>query len=175
MATGKVEDGMRGDGAAKGCGIIGYAVAFDAECVYVDPFFARWLRADGRRERRRHCGERLGLVIRADGAGSAFAGNDKAIAEVVDLVDRGFAGDGFAAFTESGKGRCVPQHRIFKTDLSKWALLQADGDNRARDVLEARVLDPEFIGIAGVEIDSGGKIAERIADKGEAGLVLTGG
>ena len=103
--------------------------------------------------------------MHADCTHPAFAGNDEAVVEVLDLIDCAFAGNGFAAFTQLGEDGCVAQNRILKSDFGQRAVLLADGDNWGRDVLEAAVLHPELVWIAGIDVDGSGHIAEGVADR----------
>ena len=54
-------------------------------------------------------------------------------------------------------------------------MLQTDNDGGAGDVLKARVLNPELVGITRVEIDGRRHVAEAVTDEGEAGFVFADG
>ena len=119
--------------------------------------------------------ERRSVILHADRAHLAFAGNDEPVIESFHLVDRALAGNRLAAFAQFGEGRHVAEHRVLESDFGERALLLADDDGGSGDVLEARVLNPELVGIARVDIDGRRHVAEGVADEGQAGLMFADG
>ena len=51
-------------------------------------------------------------------------------------------------------------------------LLVADDDGGFGDILEAAILDPQLVGVLRIDVDGDRHIAKRVADQGEADLML---
>src|SRR5271165_3760398 len=147
--------------------VVGRAISDDAECMYIHPFFRRRQSSNGRRQRNRQGAQRHSVIAHADGASHSFNGHDEPVVEILDLVNRAFAGNSLSTFAESSKGRYILQHGIFEADLGERTSFIADYDEWTGDILEAAVLDPELVGILGIDIDGGGYIAEGVANEGK--------
>jgi len=98
MAAGKVEHPMRVDGLLDCGGIVAGAVAFHAECVYIDPFAAGRQGADCRRKGSGHRSQRNSFILHTDGAHLAFTGNDESVTKGLDLIEGALSGNGLTAF-----------------------------------------------------------------------------
>ena len=142
MTAGEVEHAMRCDRLLDRCSVIVDPVPFHPDRVHVDPFAAGRQGADGRWKCCGHGSERSSFILHSDCPHPAFAGNDEAIIEVFDLVQRALGGNGLAAFAEFCEGRRIIEDRVLESDFGERILFQTDNDHRTGDVLEPRVLDP---------------------------------
>src|SRR5437764_11894411 len=88
--------------------------------------------------------------------------------EMPDPVNRTRARLRPAALAKPREDRHVRADGIVESDFRRRVLLVADDDYCPRDVFEAAVLDPQLVGIARIDFDGGGEIAERVADQGQA-------
>ena len=118
------------------------------------------------------CGLFEGGVDR--GGGTCFS-KGEAVGEGFDEIDISCTGKLFAALAEAGEDGDVAADDVFEIDLGAGVVLVADGDGRAGDVFEAGVLDPELVGVAGIDGDGGGDVFDVGADDGETGFVLFDG
>ncbi len=115
------------------------------------------------------------IVALAQDTGRPQAGQDQPVVETPHAVDRALAGELLSALAVQSEYRHVLGDRVLEADLVQVALLAADDDGCAGDVLEPAVLRPELVVIVRVDIDADRNITERVANEGQARLVLADG
>ena len=153
-------------------GLIGRAVAFRSQRPQIDPFRDRRQTADCVRHRWRQGLQRCRIITRLDLAGRAFRGESQSVGKDFHLVYLSGSGKLPAALSESRKHGHPVADDVLQIDLRHPAILVADHNRRAADVLETRVLHPKLIGITPVDRDRRRHVAELIVHQRQSRLIL---
>src|ERR1035438_9653625 len=86
---------------------------------------------------------------------------DESMCKGHNSVTGSLAGEGLATFAKLGEHLHMVTQRILDVDLSQSGVFFADDDCGARDVLETRVLNPQFIYRLRLNLDCGGHIDRK--------------
>src|SRR5664279_1967078 len=127
--------------------LIGHSIAFGAQGSQIDPGSDRRQAPDRVRRGWRQGFERRGMVAGLDFSGCAQRRESKSMRKDFHLVYRAGSGKLAAALAKARKDRHLTADDCFEIDLRHPAVLIADEDGGAADVLKARVLNPKLVGI----------------------------
>src|ERR1019366_3344965 len=173
VAAGRnVKHTMLRDGLLNESRLIGRSIAFGTEGSQIDPGSDRRQAPDRVRRGWRQGFERRGMVAGLDISGCAQRRESKSMRKDFHLVYLPGSGKLAAALAKARKDRHLAADDALEIDLGHPAILIADQDCRAADVLKARVFYPKLVGIMRVDRDGGGNIPELIVDQRQSGFIL---
>src|ERR1039457_7299543 len=135
---------MLSDGLLNDRGIVGGSVSFGTEGAEIHPRDDGRQAADGVGRGWRQAGQRCGIVSGLDFSDGAQSGESKSVGKNFHLVDGAGAGKLAAALAKARKDGHLTADDGFEIDLRHPAVLIADEDCGAADVLKARVLNPKL-------------------------------
>ncbi len=150
-SAGNVKNGMLINGFLNRSSIIRGAISFNSERTYIDPIRSGRQLTNRERLRGWHGIERRSLVTSLDLSTRAQSGQGKSVGEGSYSVYLTGSGKLASALAKPGKGRHMAANDILHIDLGHAAVFITDDDRGAADVLEARILDPKFVGIVRID------------------------
>ena len=172
LAGWEIDGFVLGNGSLQGGGVVSGAITRCAERADVHPSIHRGQIADVGVDGRRKSGQRRGVKNVLHDRNGANVGEMKTVRESFDRVHFVRAGDLLAAFAEERKNRNAAANHILHVDFCARTVFVADDHRGAGDIFETRILDPEFLGIVGVDGNGRGNIFELRSNQGETRLVL---
>ena len=170
-----IEHRVFGDGLLDGGRFVGHAVALHAQRAQVHPRGGWRQGPDGIRQGRRHGGQRRGIEARLDFADSAQRRQRESVGEDLHLVNRAAPGQFAPAFAEPREHGHAAADHVLHVDLGHAVLLVRNHHRGPADVFEARILHPQLVGVARVDGNRGGDIAELVVHQRQPRFVLANG